>query len=192
LDALATRDFTKVPTEISHQCWYLVAVEDQYSRKAVGWTMGARAITELAKAAWDAALLAEGLPAAQMPFSPSDRGPQMRPRAMREFFQDLGVARLFARPRTPNDNPSIESLFSTVKTHPAYPEAFLTIEAARVYFEWFFHWYNHEHLHTRIGMVTPHQKHSGDWRASSPNERQDQGQDLCCPAGVSHRSRRLT
>ena len=160
---LWTWDFTKVPTGVPHQWWDLVAVEDQYSRKAVGWAMGARATTELAKAAWDAALLAEGLTAAQMPFSLSDRGPQMRSRAMREFFQDLGVARLFARPRTPNDNPYIESLFSTVKTHPTYPEAFPLLEGARAYFEAFFHWYNHEHLHTRIGMVTPHQKHSGEW-----------------------------
>ena len=162
---LWTWDFTRVPTGIPHQCWYLVAVEDQYSRKVMGWAIGARATTELAKAAWDVALLAEGLSVAQMPFSLSDRGPQMRSHSMREFFQELGVARLFARPRTPNDNPYIESLFSTVKTHPAYPEAFPTLEVARRYFEQFFHWYNTEHLHTRIGMVTPSQKHSGEWRA---------------------------
>ncbi len=28
----------------------------------------------------------------------------------------------------------------------------------------FFRWYNEEHLHTRIGMVTPSQKHSGQWQ----------------------------
>lgn len=162
---LWTWDFTKLPTGTPHQFWYLVAVEDQYSRKVMGWAIGTRATTELAKVAWDAALLAEGLCAHQMPFSLSDRGPQMRSHSMREFFQDLGVARLFARPRTPNDNPYIESLFSTVKTHPAYPEGFPTMEAARAYFEQFFHWYNTEHLHTRIGMVTPSQKHSGEWRA---------------------------
>jgi transposase InsO family protein len=115
----------------------------------------------------------------------------MRSRAMREFFLGLGVTRLFARPRTPNDNPSIELLFSIVKTHPVYPEAFPTLDAARGYFEPFFHWYNHEHLHARIGMVAPHQKHSGEWQGILA-ERQDQGQDLCCPAGVSHRSQRST
>ena len=162
---LWTWDFTKIPTGVPHQCWWLVAIEDQYSRKVVGWAMGARATTELAKVAWDAALLVEGGTSEVRPFSLSDRGPQMRSGSMREFFQDLSVARLFARPRTPNDNPYIESLFSTVKTHPAYPEAFPTLEVARAYFEPFFHWYNEEHLHTRIGMVTPSQKHSGEWRA---------------------------
>lgn len=69
---LWTWDFTKVPTGIPHQCWYMVAVEDQYGRKAAGWTMSALATTEFAKTAWDAALPAEGLPAAQMPFSLPD------------------------------------------------------------------------------------------------------------------------
>lgn len=156
-------DFTKLPTGTPHQFWHLVPVEDQYSRKVIGWEVGARAMTTLAQAAWDAALLAEGLTTETMPFSLSDRGPQMRSRSMREFFHDLGVARLFARPRTPNDNPYVESLFATVKTHPAYPEAFPMLEEAREYFRQFFHWYNNEHLHTRIGMVTPSQKHSGEW-----------------------------
>ena len=76
---LWTWDFTKAPTGIPHQCWYLVAVEDQYSRKVVGWAMGARATTELAKVAWDAALLAEGGTSEAMPFSLSDRGPRCAP-----------------------------------------------------------------------------------------------------------------
>lgn len=160
---LWTWDYTKLPTGIPHRFWWLVTVEDQYSRKAVGWKVGTRATVDLAQAAWDMALLAEALTAEAMPFSLSDRGPQMRSRAMGEFFQDLGVARLFARPRTPNDNPFIESLFSTVKTAPAYPEAFPLVQDAERYFFQFFKWYNTEHLHTRIGMVTPSQKHSGEW-----------------------------
>ncbi len=161
---LWTWDFTKLPTGIPHRFWWLVPVEDQYSRKAVGWKIGARATTALAQAAWDEALLAESLPPEAMPFSLSDRGPQMRSHSMREYFQDLGIGRLFARPRTPNDNPFIESLFATVKTAPAYPEVFPTEDDARAYFTTFFEWYNNVHLHTRIGLVTPSQKHSGAWK----------------------------
>lgn len=79
------------------------------------------------------------------------------------LVQGLGVAQLFSRPRTPNDNPYVESLFSTVKTHPDYPGIFPTLEEARTYFEAFFDWYNNRHLHTRIGMVTPEQRHNGEW-----------------------------
>lgn len=157
-------DFTKLPTGVPHRFWFLCPVLDRWSRKVVGWEVSDRATTGLAKAAWDAALLAEGVPAETMPFSLSDRGPQMRSGSMREFFHELGVTQLLARPHTPNDNAHVESLFATVKTAPAYPAVFPTLEEARAYFRRFFHWYNEEHLHTRIGMVTPSQKHSGEWK----------------------------
>jgi len=155
-------DITKLRTGVPHRCWFLYAVLDQWSRKVVSWHVSERETSSEAQRAWDQAVLAEGCPAERMPVSLSDRGAQMRSRSTAEFFLDLGVARLFARPRTPNDNPFVESLFSTVKTTPAYPGVFATIEEAIAYFKQFFAWYNHEHLHTRIGMVTPAQKHSGE------------------------------
>lgn len=157
-------DLTKLSTGIPHRFWYLCAVIDQYRRKVVGWQVSDKADTRLAKTTWDAALIAEDPSSDNVPKSLSDRGSQMRARSTREFFQDLGVAQLFARPRTPNDNPYVESLFATVKTHPNYPGIFPSVEDARGYFIEFFHWYNEEHLHTRIGMVTPSQKHNGEWR----------------------------
>lgn len=157
-------DATKLPTGVPHRFWYLYPVLDQYSRKVVGWHVSAQLRSTEAQVAWDAALLAEGVAPEAMPRSLSDRGGPMRSRSTREFFQELGVAQLFARPRTPNDNAHVESLFATVKTHPTYPAVFPTLDAARAYCQGFFHWYNEEHLHTRIGMVTPSQQHSGAWR----------------------------
>ena len=72
-----------------------------------------------------------------------------------------GITTHFARPRTPNDNPQIESLFSTVKCAPAYPERFRTVDEAQKYFDEFFRWYNVEHYHTRLGMIRPADVHSG-------------------------------
>jgi len=155
-------DITKLRTGVPHRFWYLYVVLDQWSRKVVGWHVSERETSAEAQPAWDHAVLAEGVPAERMPRSLSDRGAQMRSKSTATFFQDLGVARLFARPRTPNDNPFVESLFATVKTAPAYPGVFPTLAEARAYFTRFFAWYNDEHLHTRIGMVTPSQKHSGE------------------------------
>jgi transposase InsO family protein len=158
-------DITKLRTGVRGRFWYLYTVLDQYSRKVVGWLIAERETSDLAQGMWDQALLAEGLGDGPMPASLSDRGSQMRSRSTAEFFRDLGIGQLFARPRMPNDNPFIESLFSTVKTHPEYPGWFATMEEARKYFESFFNWYNTEHLHTRIGMMTPEQKHNGEWVA---------------------------
>lgn len=156
-------DITKLRTGVPHRFWFLYAVLDQFSRKVVGWHVSDRETSGEAQRAWDQALLAEGLAHGPMPASLSDRGAQMRSRSTAEFFVDLGVAQLFARPRTPNDNPYVESLFATVKTAPAYPDVFPTVETAVAYFTAFFRWYNEEHLHTRLGMVTPQQKHDGTW-----------------------------
>lgn len=155
-------DITKLRTGVPHRFWSLYAVLDQWSRKVVGWHVSERETSAEAQRAWDGALLAEGCSPERMPRSLSDRGAQMRSRSTATFFQDLGVAQMFARPRTPNDNPYVESLFATVKTAPAFPGAFATVEEATAYFTAFFRWYNEEHLHTRIGMVTPAQKHSGE------------------------------
>lgn len=85
----------------------------------------------------------------------------MRSTSTKAFFTALGVQQYFSRPKTPNDNPQIESLFSTVKNNPAYPERFGSLAEAEQYFMRFFDWYNHEHYHTGIGMVTPVQRHTG-------------------------------
>jgi len=68
--------------------------------------------------------------------------------------EDHGLPQLFARPQTPNDNPFIESAFSTVKRAPEYPGRFL-------YFTRYFTWYNNEHYHCGIDYVTPQQAHTG-------------------------------
>ena len=71
------------------------------------------------------------------------------------------MPQLFARPRTPNDNPFVESLFSTIKRAPEYPDHFLDREQATEYFNRYFPWYNTEHLHSGIDYVTPEQCHRG-------------------------------
>ena len=82
-------------------------------------------------------------------------------KSIRQMFEDHHMPQLFARPRTPDDNPFVESLFGTVKTAPAYPGRFLDRDEAVDYFNRFFPWYNTEHLHSGIEHVTPEQCHQG-------------------------------
>jgi putative transposase len=77
------------------------------------------------------------------------------------MFEDHYMPQLFARPRTPNDNPFVESCFGTVKTAPQYLGRFLDREEAVAYFTRYFPWYNHEHLHSGIDYVTPDERHRG-------------------------------
>ena len=61
----------------------------------------------------------------------------------------------------PNDNPFIESAFSTVKRAPEYPGRFLDDAQAREYFSRYFTGYDTEHYHSGIDYVTPQQAHDG-------------------------------
>ena len=101
------------------------------------------------------------LPEDQRPEVINDRGRQMKAKPIQRLCEDHGMPQLFARPRTPNDNPFIESAFSTVKRAPEHPGRFLDDDQAIAYFKGYFAWYDTEHYHSGIDGVTPQQAHDG-------------------------------
>jgi putative transposase len=143
---------------------YLYLLLDEYSRKAINWLVSWNQSAEQARQLLEDALLSENildLPEDQRPEIINDRGRQMKAKSIKRMFETLKMPQLFARPRTPNDNPFVESAFSTIKTAPSYPTRFLDCEDANKYFERFFSWYNTEHYHSGIDYVTPDQCHRG-------------------------------
>jgi putative transposase len=143
---------------------YLYLLLDEFSRKAIQWLISWNQRAQDAQELLEGGLLAENIldcPLDQRPEIINDRGRQMKARSVKTIFELHGMPQLFARPRTPNDNPFVESAFGTAKTAPGYPGRFIDREAAVRYFEGYFHWYNHEHLHSGIDYVTPQQCHLG-------------------------------
>jgi putative transposase len=143
---------------------YLYLLLDEWSRKAVQWRVSWQ------QTAQESRLLLEGgladqnildLPEDQRPELINDRGRQMKAKPIQRLCEDHGLPQLFARPRTPNDNPYIESAFSTVKRAPEYPGCFLDDGQAVAYFNRYFTWYDTEHYHSGIDYVTPQQAHQG-------------------------------
>jgi putative transposase len=144
--------------------WYLYSLLDHFSRKDVAWHVQDTLSSDSVQRLWDQGLTNEGRleqPREVWPKSLSDRGAPMRSHSTRQYFLKLGIAQLFSRPRTPNDNPRIEAHFGTVKTHPVYPGWFIDIPAAVTYFTGFYAWYNNVHRLTTLDMLTPHQVHAG-------------------------------
>ncbi len=157
-------DITYLATPLRGEFLYLYSLLDHFSRKNLAWRISEQLASAEAQRLWDQALLAEGVldrPQDIWPKSLSDRGAQMRAHSTARYFHKLGIAQLFSRPHTPNDNPYIESHFATVKTHPAYPGYFLDQPDSERYFGAFYPWYNEVHPHTRLDMLTPSQVHSG-------------------------------
>jgi putative transposase len=143
---------------------YLYLLLDEFSRKAVSWLISWHQTADEAKCLLEQGLINENildLPEEERPEVFNDRGRQMKAKKIKHMFEDHNMPQIFSRPRTPNDNPFVESMFSMVKSAPQYPERFLDLEKAYCYFYKFFNWYNKEHLHSGIDYVTPEQCHLG-------------------------------
>ena len=144
--------------------WYLVAILDQYSRKIVGWGFFPQATQAEVKRVWDQALCQEGLLDRQgerMPQAVSDRGSQMKAKSIKAFFRDLGVAQLFCRPHTPDDNAEMEAFFATLKCERLYRGSYDHPLQAEADIAQFIDYYNGGRLHQGIGFVTPNERHEG-------------------------------
>ena len=171
---LWTYDVSYLLTGRRWEYYFLYGLLDFYSRKVVSWLVSDRFVSDEIQRLWDQGLLNEGLlnqPRSQWPQAHSDRGAQMRALPTQAYFQKLGIVQTMSRPQTPNDNPRIEAHFATVKTLPAYPGSFETLDLAQVYFAEFYDWYNNVHPLTTLHMLTPNQLHAGQGDAILANRR---------------------
>jgi putative transposase len=153
-------DITKLKGPHVWNCFHLYVVMDVYSRKVVGWLVAGRESATLAVELIRQSCQREGIRRDQLTVH-ADRGSSMRSKPVAFLLADLGVTKTHSRPYTSTDNPYSEAQFKTLKYQPDFPERFGSIEDARAFLVRFFDWYNNEHRHSGIGLVTPAQRHSG-------------------------------
>ena len=140
--------------------YYLYVILDVYSRFVVGWMVAEGESSELAETVIAAACHKQNIRRDQLTLH-ADRGSAMRAKTVAQLLADLGVTKTHARPYTPNDNPYSEAQFKTMKYRPDYPDRFESLGHARSWARAFFTWYNHEHHHTGLGLMTPAVVHHG-------------------------------
>jgi transposase InsO family protein len=146
---------------------YLYVLLDEYSRKVVAFRISWSLAYAEGKELINEGIEKEGLTPEQVSGLTlfNDRGTQMKAKSFKKFLEEQGISQKFARPRTPNDNPFVESLFSTTKGAMEYPAKFTDDVEALTYFTAYFDHYNNVRLHGNIGYVTPEQRHRGDDKA---------------------------
>lgn len=163
-------DITKLKGPTKWTYFYLYVIIDIYSRHVVGWLLAPRESAELAKH-----LISETCERQRVRNSEliihSDRGTPMTSKTLALLFADLGITKSLNRPHVSNDNPYSESQFKTLKYQPDFPDRFGSIEDARSFCKRFFAWYNNEHYHSSIGLMTPSTVHYGQ-ATKCVNERQ--------------------
>ena len=153
-------DITKLKGPAKWVYFYLYVILDVFSRYVVGWL-----VAEHESAALAEQLIAESCRKQQIDPDQltlhSDRGPSMTSKTVAQFLADLGVTKTHSRPYTANDNPFSESQFKTMKYRPDYPDRFGGLVDARAWARPFFSWYNNEHRHSGLGLMTPEMVHYG-------------------------------
>ena len=140
--------------------YYLYVVLDIFSRYVTGWMVATRESAELAKQLLLESCLKQGIALGQLIIH-SDRGSSMTSKPVALLLADLGVTRSLSQPHVSNDNPFSESHFKTLKYCPAFPDRFGSLEHGRSFSAEFFSWYNQEHRHSGIALLTPEVVHYG-------------------------------
>lgn len=153
-------DITKLRGPVKWSYFYLYVVIDIYSRDVVGWMVADCESGALAKELIEQSCEKQGIAPDQLTIH-ADRGPSMTSKPVAFLLADIGVTKSHSRPYTSNDNPFSESHFRTLKYRPDFPARFGCIEDARAHCRAFFRWYNHEHRHSSLGLLTPDTVHYG-------------------------------
>ena len=157
-------DITKLMGPAKWTYFYLYVILDIFSRRVVGWCVADAESAALFKPLLDEAIAKHRVPYGQLTLH-ADRGAPMKAKATALLLADLGVTRSHSRPHTSSDNPFSESQFKNLKYQPQFPARFGCIEDARGFLRYYFDWYNQDHHHFGIGLMTPNQVHYGQANA---------------------------
>ena len=153
-------DITKLLGPAKWTYFSLYVILDIFSRYVVGWMIAHREAAALAERLIKDACARQHITPRQLTIH-ADRGSSMKSKPVALLLSDLGVTKTHSRPHTHDDNPYSEAQFKTLKYRPDFPERFGCIEDARSFCRDFFPWYNTEHRHTGIGLLTPEAVHYG-------------------------------
>jgi putative transposase len=153
-------DITKLPGPAAWTSFYLYVILDIFSRYVVGWLAASRESKVLARRLIATTLERQGIQPGELTLH-SDRGSAMTSKPVAFLLADLGVTKSHSRPRVSNDNPFSESHFKTMKYRPETPARFASLGHARGVFGDLFGWYNQEHRHSGLGLLTPYDVHHG-------------------------------
>lgn len=176
-------DITKLLGPKKWTYYYLYVLIDLFSRKVVGWMLADCENANLAGRLIEESCAKHDVRPDTLTLH-SDRGAPMTAKCTAQLLADLGIVRSLSRPQVSNDNPFSEAQFKTLKYHPGYPRRFASKDDAHAYCRRFFPWYNGEHRHGGIAMLTPDAVYYG--RA---NDLLDQRRRILLAAHAAHPER---
>jgi putative transposase len=154
-------DITRLPAEIKGKYYFLYVMIDVYSRYVVGWMITHEENSDRAQHFIRETIRQQGIEDEAQLTIHSDRGSPMTASNTVELLAVLGLAQSFARPRVSDDNPFSEANFKTLKYHRFFKPWYESLDDAKECLAKFFEWYNREHRHINLGLLTPETVHTG-------------------------------
>jgi putative transposase len=154
-------DITKLRGPAKWTYYYLYVILDVFSRYVVGWMIAPREAAALATKLIEETCDKHLIQPDQLTIH-ADRGSSMRSKPVAFLLADLSITKTHSRPYTSNDNPYSESQFRTMKYRPEFPDRFGCLQDSHAFCQRFFPWYNDDHRHSGIGMLTPATVHFGE------------------------------
>jgi len=151
-------DITKLLGPAKWTYFYLYVILDVFSRYVTGWMVAMRESAELAKRLIEESCAKQNIQPGQLTLH-ADRGTSMSSKPVAFLLADLGVTKTHSRPHVSDDNPYSESQFRTMKYRPEFPDRFGCIQDSRAFSQGFFRWYNEEHRHSGLALLTPAMVH---------------------------------
>ncbi len=153
-------DITKLLGPAKWTYFYLYVMLDVFSRYVVGWMVTYRESATLAERFIHETCARQGIGRDHLTIH-ADRGQAMISKSVAFLLADLGIIKTHSRPHVSNDNPYSEAHFKTLKYHPAFPDRFGSLQDAGAHCHVFFPWYNTEHHHSSLALLTPSDLHHG-------------------------------
>ncbi len=133
---------------------------DIFSRYVVGWMVAERESAALGQDVVRTACERHGVEPGQL-IVHADRGSPMVAKSTALLYADLGIGKSHSRPHVSNDNPFSEAHFKTLKYRPEMPDRLGSIQHARGEVGPLLRWYNDEHKHSSLALLTPADVHYG-------------------------------
>ena len=153
-------DITKMLGPVKWTYFYLYVILDIFSRYVVGWMVADGESAELATRLIGDTCAKQAIQPGELTIH-ADRGSSMKSKPVAFLMADLGITKTHSRPHVSDDNPYSESQFKTLKYRPGFPDRFGSIQDARAFCQDFFPWYNEQHRHSGLGLLSPAVVHHG-------------------------------